>query len=122
MSRYLALLMQSEDWLDTKSRPRPKSQNRPPATLDEALAQRIEGTTSPATLAGIVRRNWANPYFGAVPYLDAMSSMESFIEMYGADDGSSIGLYFLSNASTWKGPVAKAVKARIKELLRVRGI
>lgn len=91
-----------------------------PVQLDEELAKRIAGTTSPATLASIVRRAWPNVYFGAVPYLDAMRTMNGFGEMYGADEGREIGIYFLANAATWKGDVAKAVKARMKVLLGIK--
>ncbi len=39
---------------------------------------------------------------------------------YGADPGSSIVAYFLSNASTWKGPVAKMVKAELRQRAKRR--
>jgi hypothetical protein len=91
-----------------------------PAPLDEELAKRIRETESPATLASICSRTWPKIYFGAVPYLQAMRTMSSFKEDYGADDGKEIAIYFLANAGTWKGDVAKAVKARIKELVGVK--
>jgi hypothetical protein len=39
---------------------------------------------------------------------------------YYADDARSIVIYFLSNASSWRGPVAKAVKAELKRRLNAR--
>lgn len=65
-------------------------------------------------IAGIVQRDWKKPYFGAVPYLQALGSLSSHNDSYGQDSGRSIVAYFLSNATTWRGPVAKAVKAELK--------
>ena len=79
------------------------------------------GATSPRSLAAIandIRRNWANVYFGAVPYLDAMRSLDSVRDTYGADDARGIVLYFLSNATTWRGEHARRIKAELKALLK----
>jgi hypothetical protein len=38
--------------------------------------------------------------------------------MYYADTGRSIVLYFLNNATSWKGDTAKAVKAELKLRLK----
>jgi hypothetical protein len=69
-------------------------------------------------LAHMVRRDWAATksgiYFGARPYLDAMGALSTIDNNYGADGGRSIVAYFLCNASTWRGPVAKAIKAELK--------
>jgi hypothetical protein len=64
-------------------------------------------------LAEIIANDWKNPYFGAVPYLDAMYSLQSINDGFGADSGKSIILYFMCNAQTWRGPIAKAVKAEL---------
>ena len=69
-------------------------------------------------LARLARADWITPYFGAAPYLTAMACLDSIDDAYGADDGRSVVLYFLSNARTWRGPVAKAVKAELKRRLR----
>jgi hypothetical protein len=42
-----------------------------------------------------IRKDWKNVYFGAVPYLEAMSSLNSINDMYGMDSAKSIVLYFL---------------------------
>ena len=34
------------------------------------------------------------------------------------DDGGSIVLYFLSNATTWRGEDARRIKAELKSLLK----
>lgn len=69
-------------------------------------------------IAGEIRKDWHPVYFGAVPYLDAMRSMDKVTDPYGADSGESVVLYFLSNATTWRGPVARATKAELKALLK----
>lgn len=69
-------------------------------------------------IAVIVRRNWKNVNFGAVPYLHAMGGMGSIKDNYGVDSGKSIVLYFLSNASSWRGDVAKEVKKELKARLK----
>jgi hypothetical protein len=76
-------------------------------------------TRSLHVIAREIRRDWAKPYFGAVPYLDAMSGLNSIQDQYGADSAVSIVLYFLSNAATWRGPVAKRVKAELKAMAKV---
>lgn len=72
-------------------------------------------------IAQLVKRDWKNVYFGAVPYLDAMESLNSIKENYFNDSGSTIITYFLANATTWRGDTAKAVKAKLKELLADNG-
>jgi hypothetical protein len=75
----------------------------------------------PRTLSAIaaeIRSDWKKVYFGAVPYLDAMSLMHSAKDNYGMDSGSSIVLYFLCNATTWRGDVARRVKAELKAMTK----
>ena len=49
-------------------------------------------------IAAEIKQTWPKPYFGAVPYIEAMSSMGDIAEPFGFDAGDSIVLYFLSNA------------------------
>lgn len=69
-------------------------------------------------IAREIRRDWKNVYFGAVPYLSAMAGMNEVNESYGFDSGKSIVLYFLSNASTWRGEVAKRVKKELNDMVK----
>jgi hypothetical protein len=68
-------------------------------------------------IAEEIRKDWTKPYFGAVPYLDAMGDLINVDEAYGADTGKSIVLYFLANAQTWRGETARRVKAELKALV-----
>lgn len=69
-------------------------------------------------IAEEIRKDWKKPYFGAVPYLRAMLSLNDIKDDYGADSGKSIVLYFLSNATSWRGDVAKRCKAELKEMIK----
>lgn len=64
-------------------------------------------------IARDIRRDWKKVYFGAVPYLQAMGELDSIDDMYGWDNARGIVRYFLSNASGWRGPVAKQIKAEL---------
>lgn len=96
-----------------------------------ASALRANHLTIPANLstmplfdiAFLVRKNWKATskkgiYFGAVPYLDAMASLNSVDDSFGYDDGRSILIYFLGNATSWRGEVAKAVKTELKRRIK----
>jgi hypothetical protein len=69
-------------------------------------------------IAREIRQDWTKPYFGAVPYLDAMGSLNSIHDNYGWDDGKSVVLYFLSNATTWRGETARRIKTELKGMLK----
>lgn len=69
-------------------------------------------------IANEVRKDWKKVYFGAVPYLSAMADLDKVTDMYGADRGDMIVRYFLSNATGWKGEVAKRVKAELKAMVK----
>ena len=70
-----------------------------------------------ATIAREIRADWQRPYFGAVPYLNAMASLSSVNDRYIYDDGRTIVRYFLANASAWRGEVARRIKAELKAMI-----
>jgi hypothetical protein len=69
-------------------------------------------------IAQEISRDWHKPYFGAVPYLEAMLTLNSVADNYYYDSGKSIVLYFLGNASSWRGDTARRVKAELKGLVQ----
>lgn len=71
-------------------------------------------------IANEIRASWQNIYFGARPYLDAMASLSSINDNYGLDSGRSVVLYFLANATTYRGPEARRLKAELKALAGVK--
>lgn len=64
-----------------------------------------------------IRSDWKKVYFGAVPYLEAMETLETINDNYYEDSGNSVVLYFLSNATTWRGETARRIKAELKAML-----
>ena len=69
-------------------------------------------------LARVIGSDWKKVNFAAVPYLNAMFSLSTLNDKYGCDDGRSIVAYFLANAQTWKGPIAKAIKSELNKRLK----
>lgn len=69
-------------------------------------------------IARDIKRDWKNIYFGAKPYLQAMETIDKITDMYMYDSAKSIVLYFLSNASTWRGETAKRIKSELKGMLK----
>lgn len=68
-------------------------------------------------LARQIRKDWKNPYFGAVPYIGAMMSINSTSDSYGDESAKSIINYFLANAGTWRGEEARRIKAILKKMV-----
>jgi hypothetical protein len=69
-------------------------------------------------IASDICKAWPRPYFGAVPYLQAMRELHTIKDNYGADSGRSVVLYFLGNAATWRGDAARRLKAELKDILK----
>lgn len=70
------------------------------------------------TIAIEIITDWTTVYYGAVPYLKAMASLDKITDMYHCDTAESVVLYFLSNAQTWRGDTARRVKAELKAMLK----
>ena len=71
-----------------------------------------------STIAYEISKDWKKPYFGAVPYIQAMSTLGDIKQPYGYDSGESIVRYFLSNAISWRGDTARRIKSELKEMLK----
>ena len=69
-------------------------------------------------IAREIKADWTKPYFGAVPYLDAMSQLSDISQPYYYDSGASVVMYFLANASTWRGETARKIKTELKAQLK----
>lgn len=70
-----------------------------------------------SAIAADIGKNWMNVNYAAKPYLDAMHSLTSIQDNYGLDSAKSVVLYFLSNASSFRGEEAKRIKAELKALI-----
>lgn len=74
-------------------------------------------TRTISAIAQEIKQVWAKPNYAAVPYLDAMLCVEKPTDMYYADSARNIVLYFLSNASSFRGDDAKRIKAELKKMV-----
>jgi len=72
-------------------------------------------------IASDIRANWPRPGLAALPYIHALRHLNRADEMYGADSALSIIAYFLSNARTWRGPAATAIKNELRDILKAQG-
>lgn len=70
-----------------------------------------------STIARDISRDWPKPYFGAVPYIDAMRHVNDIRDKYYCDSAESVVRYFLANAGQWRGDKARAIKAELKAML-----
>ena len=68
-------------------------------------------------IAKDIFRSWPkiSPY--ALPYVEAMQQLVMIDDMYYDDSGKSVVLYFLSNATTWRGDDARRIKAELKAMI-----
>jgi len=71
-------------------------------------------------IAEVIEADWEKVNFAARPYLSAMMTLESINDRYMFDSGRSIVLYFISNARSWRGPVAKEVKKELNRRVKSR--
>lgn len=71
-----------------------------------------------AAIARDIRKHWTPPNYAAVPYLEAMADLETLDDRYMHDSADGIVLRFLGNASTFRGPEAKRIKAELKLMLQ----
>lgn len=73
---------------------------------------------SPREIAYAIESDWKNVSPYAQPYLQAMKQLESVSDSYFADNGSSVILYFLANAGSYRGEGARAYKALLKAMVK----
>ena len=73
-----------------------------------------------AAIAREIKSVWTKPYFGAVPYIDAMLEIHSSDKNapYLFETAKDIVPYFLANATTWRGDDARRIKAELKEMIK----
>lgn len=105
----------------TMGETKPTSTKSTADSVDEETKTRIKGA-SISELSRMatkdMRRSGQKIPRGAVPYLDAMESLESIKDDYFMDSGRSVVAYALSNLTSYKGPLARAIKAELKRRLK----
>ena len=71
------------------------------------------------TIAQEISLDWGDkisPH--AVPYLEAMSDLQSVNDNFYADSGRSVVAYFLANAQTWRGEKAREIKKELNLMIK----
>lgn len=71
-------------------------------------------------IARDIYKAWPKVNYAAKPYLEAMVDLTSIEDKYGYDNARSIVLYFLSNASSFRGDQAKALKLELKSIAGIK--
>jgi hypothetical protein len=75
-------------------------------------------TRSLSEIAAEIEREWKPKIGGeAQPYVNAMQELQSLNDYYGLDRAASIVAGFSGAASTWRGAIARRVKAELKAML-----
>lgn len=70
-------------------------------------------------IAKEIKQDWgAKVNYGAKPYLDAMLQLRTIDDMFYEDTAKSVVAYFLCNASTWRGEVARRVKKELNQMIK----
>lgn len=69
-------------------------------------------------IAEEIKANWECVWYGAAPYLKAMSQLNSISDMYGDSSAKEIILYFLSNAEYWRGETARRIKDELNRMIK----
>lgn len=67
-----------------------------------------------------IRAKWSKPYFGAVPYLDALEQVHTSDKNahYMFEQVKDIVPYLLCNMTTFRGADARRLKAELKEMIK----
>lgn len=69
-------------------------------------------------IAKLIVKDWGVPNYAAKPYLQAMANLSTVNDKYGLESGTSVVRYFLSNAASYRGELAKAIKAELRERVK----
>lgn len=69
-------------------------------------------------IAKVISKDWQKVNYAAKPYLYAMLYLETVNDSYFHDDGKSIVAYFLANASTYRGELARDIKKELNKRIK----
>ena len=69
-------------------------------------------------LANVIQEDWKNVTPAAKAYLGPLFELNDITDNYYLDSGRSVVCYFLANAQSWKGEVAREVKKELNRRLK----
>lgn len=91
-----------------------------PLAFDHSFTLREPKHRKLCFIAAEIHRDWGDKVnYAAKPYLEAMYALSHINEHFYSDSARSVVLYFLSNAATWRGKKASAIKAELKAILNL---
>lgn len=93
---------------------------KPPAGWGEPRTRSNPPARKLSVIAAEIKRDWKDPYFGAEPYIRAMSELDSVDDYYIEERGSDIVNRFLAQAGKWRGEKAKAIKNELRAMIGLR--
>jgi hypothetical protein len=82
--------------------------------MNKTLNERV----TVSEIAHAIAKDWTNVSPYAADYLNAMKEIRSVDDNYYADSAKSVILYFLANASSYRGDNARAYKALLKDMVK----
>jgi len=77
----------------------------------------MEQNNNISHIAGIIIQDWKKVNYAAKPYLQAMLSLNDKTDEYMCESAEYIVLRFLNNAKSYRGPIAKELKAKLREII-----
>ena len=69
-------------------------------------------------IAALIQQNWTPVNYAAAPYLEAMFELADIDDPYFCDNGRGNVARFVCNAGSWRGDVAREVKAELRRRLK----
>lgn len=68
-------------------------------------------------IAAMIRKDWTKVDPHAEPYLKVMEQLTTIKDKYYADSGKMVVAYFLANAVSWRGDLARNIKKELNRRL-----
>lgn len=99
----------------------PLQQETPMTRPIYVIASEIKADMTAAARANKQQPCRASSKFAyAWPYLEALEGVVTITDRYYEDTAESVVAYFLGNATTWRGDVAKRIKAELNAMLKAQ--
>jgi hypothetical protein len=82
------------------------------------MTKTINERVTVSEIAHAIAKDWNNVSPYALDYLNAMKDIQDINGSYYADSAKSVVMYFLANASSYRGDNARAYKALLKDMVK----
>ena len=86
-------------------------------SIPHPTAESLKTMTLPQ-IAREIRTYWSVINYAAQPYLAAMACISTVDDNYGCDSGRSIVAYALNNMQSFRGEIAKLIKAELRRRIK----